>query len=166
MATYQAKSTNRLSFEVRKDSEVIGKLSYSSWFKFNGVISIADATYAVEPKGFWGTTFEIRDGEKVLLSFRMGWKGEIVLQTYFNDVEQGYVFNHRGVFKDSFMLVDQEGTELLVMKPQLKWAKMNYEYEVTTTATFEAFPDKDILLLAALHCANYYISMTMATMSM
>lgn len=166
MATYQAKSTNGLSFEVSKDSEVIGQLTYGSWLKFNAVITIADTAYPVEPRGFWETSIEVRYGEQVLLSFSMGWKGQIVLQTFFNDAEESYVFNHRGVFRESFVLTDQDGKELLVMKPQLKWAKMNYEYELSTSNTFEAFRDKDILILTALHCANYYLSMTMATMGM
>lgn len=141
MATYQAKSTNGLSFEVSKDSEVIGQLTYGSWFKFNAVITIADTAYPVEPKGFWGTSIEVRRGEQVLLSFSMGWKGQIVLQTYFSDAREGYVFDHRGVFRESFVLTDQDGKELL-----------------------EAAHGKDILILTALHCANYYLSMTMATM--
>lgn len=166
MATYQAKSTNGLSFEVSNDSEVIGQLTYSSWFKFNAVITIADTAYPVEPKGFWETSIEVREGEQVLLSFSMGWKGEIVLRTHFNGAEQGYVFSHRGLFRESFTLADRAGTELLVMKPHLEWAKMNYEYEVITADTFEALPDKAILLLTALHCTNYYLSITMSTMSM
>src|SRR5690606_25677835 len=103
MVTYHAKSTNGLSFEVRKDNEAIGQLTYSSWFKFNAVITVAGATYPVAPKGFWETSIEVRDGEKVLLAFSMGWKGEIVLRTYFNGTEQGYVFNHRGLFRESFI---------------------------------------------------------------
>ncbi|SKB46444.1 hypothetical protein SAMN05660226_01466 [Parapedobacter luteus] len=166
MATYQAKSTNGLSFEVRKDGGIIGSLLYRSWYKFNAVITMADATYAVEPKGFWETLVEIRDGDDVLLSFSMGWKGKIVLRTYFNGDEQDYVFDHRGLFKESFALSDHEGKELLVMKPHLKWLKMNYDYEIVTTGSFETLKSKQILLLAALHCANYYLSMTMATLSM
>lgn len=165
MAIYHAKSTNGLSFEVSKDSEVIGQLTYSSWFKFNAAITILETTYPVEPKGFWDTSIDVRDGEKVLLSFSMGWRGQIVLQTYFNDAEEEYVFNHRGVFRESFVLTDRAGTELLVMKPQLKWAMMNYEYELTTTDAFEALPDKHILLLTALHCANYYLSMMTGIMA-
>jgi len=85
----------------------------SSWFKFNAVITIAGAIYPVEPKGFWETSIEVRDGEQLLLSFSMGWKSQIVLQTYFNDAEMGYVINHRGVFRGSIVLADRDGTELL-----------------------------------------------------
>jgi hypothetical protein len=161
MAEYQAKSSNSLSFDVTKDDKLIGKLSYKSWFKFNAVIEIANNSknYQVEPKGFWGTTIELKDGERVLLKFKMNWNGEIVVQTYFNDLEQGYIFKARGVFKGSFILINQDGIELLVMKPHLKWNKMNYEYQITTSDSFETFSNKEILLMSSLHCANYYMSM-------
>lgn len=160
MTAYQAKSPNSLSFELTKDGNLIGSLIYKSWFKFNAVMEIANnATYQVEPKGFWGTTIELKDKEKVLLKFSMNWSGEIVIQTYFSDTEKGYIFKHRAVFKESFILLDQEGTELLVVKPLLQWKKMSYEYELTASAVFETFLHKEILLLTSLHCANYYMSM-------
>ena len=164
MAEYQAKSNNSLSFDVTKDDKLIGKLSYKSWFKFNAVIEMADnSTYQVELKGFWGTTVEVKDGEKVLVKFLMNWNGDIVVQTYFDDFEKGYIFQHKGVFKESFILLDQEEIELLVMKPHLKWKNMNYEYQLTTSDIFEAFSNKEILLMTSLLCANYYMSMAAGT---
>ena len=163
MTEYLAKSNNSLSFDVTKDDKLIGKLTYQSWFKFNAEIEMANhSIYQVEPKGFWGTTIECKDGEKVLLKFKMNWNGAIVIQTFFNDNEKGYVFKHRGIFKDSFILTDQEGMELLVMKPHLKWFKPNYEYQVTASGSFEILPHKEILLMISVHCANYYMSMMMA----
>ncbi|SIP91888.1 hypothetical protein [Chryseobacterium sp. RU33C] len=160
MAEYYAKSSNSLSFEVIREEKLIGKLIYTSWFKFNAVIEIADGqTYQVEPKGFWGTTIELKDHERVLLKFRMNWNGEIVVQTYFDGVKNGYLFKHRGIFKESFVLTDQGGVELMIIKPHLKWTSMNYEYQITISAAFETFPEKEIVLINALHCANYYMSM-------
>lgn len=160
MAEYYAKSSNSLSFEVTREEKLIGKLTYTSWFKFNAVIEIADGqTYQVEPKGFWGTTIELKDHERVLLKFRMNWNGEIVVQTYFDGVKSGYLFKHRGIFKESFVLTDQEGVELMIIKPNLKWASLNYEYQITTSDAFETFPEREIVLINALHCANYYMSM-------
>jgi hypothetical protein len=160
MAEYQAKLSNSLSFDVTKDDKLIGKLSYKSWFTFNAIIEIENnSNYQVEPKGFWGTTIELKDGEKVLLTFKMNWNGEIVVQTYFKDFEKDYIFKQRGVFKTSFILIDQDEIELLAMKPHLKWKKMNYEFQITTSDTFETFSNKGILLITSLHCANYYMSM-------
>ncbi len=159
MAEYQAKSSNSLTFEMTSDGITIGKLVYRSWFRFNAEIQTSVHAYQIEPKGFWGTTIELKDDEKVLLKFRMNWNGEIVVQTYFNGVKESYIFKHRGVFKDSFVLTDQEGTELMVIKPHLKWTSLNYEYSITTSDTFEASSYKDILLLNSLHCANYYMAL-------
>lgn len=163
MAEYYAKSSNSLSFEVTREERLIGKLTYTSWFKFNAVIEIADGqTYQVEPKGFWGTTIELKDHERVLLKFRMNWNGEIVVQTYFDGIKNGYLFKHRGIFKESFVLTDQDGVELMIIKPHLKWTSMNYEYQIITSDAFETFPEKEIVLINALHCANYYMSMMAA----
>lgn len=163
MAEYYAKSSNSLSFEVTREEKLIGKLIYTSWFKFNAVIEIADGmTYQVEPKGFWGTTIELKDHERVLLKFRMNWNGEIVVQTYFDGVKNGYLFKHRGIFKESFVLTDQEGVELMIIKPHLKWSSMNYEYQINISDNFETLPEKEIVLINALHCANYYMSMMAA----
>lgn len=164
MTEYKAKSDQSLVFELIKNEKTIGKLTYKSWFKFSAVIEILNSKYEVEPKGFWGTTIEVKDGSRILLKFTMNWNGDIVVQTYFKNVEKDYFFKHRGVFKESYTLIDQNGTELLVMKPDLKWHTMNYEYQITTSDTFDAFSDKEILLMTSLHCANYYMSMMMAAM--
>ena len=92
----------------------------------------------------------------------MNWNGAIVIQTFFNDNEKGYAFKHRGIFKDSFILTNQEGMELLVMKPHLKWFKSNYEYQVTASGGFEIIPQKELLVMISIHCANYYMAMMMA----
>lgn len=160
MAEYLAKSNSSLSFEIIKDNQLTGKLIYKSWFTFNAEIETADHQhYQIEPKGFWGTTIELKDNETVLLKFRMNWNGEIIVQTYFDGEKESFVCKHRGVFKDSFVLTDKMGTELLVMKPQFKWNLLNYEYQITTSNDFEKYSNKDILLLTSIHCANYYMSM-------
>ena len=160
MTEYKAQSKGLLSFDLTRNEKFIGRLSYKNWYSFKASIELADnSTYQIEEKGFWGTTIELKHNEKLLLNFKMNWNGEIVVQTYFNDFEKGYIFKQRGVFKESFTLIDQEGIELLVMKPHLKWNKMNYEYQITTSDTFETFSNKEILLMNSLHCANYYMSM-------
>ncbi|WP_027378520.1 hypothetical protein [Chryseobacterium daeguense] len=161
---YQAKSDSSFSFEVTKNDKVIGKLIYKSWFKFSAEIEILNLKYQIEPKGFWGTTVELKENGQTLLKFTMNWNGDIVIQTYFNNIEKDYIFKHKGIFKESFVLTDQNGTELLIMKPNFKWSSMNYEYEITTTDTFENFSYKNILLINAIHCANYYMSMIMSAM--
>lgn len=160
MAEYQAKSSNTLTFDLTQGNQSIGKLSYKSWFKFNALAELRNnSNYQIEPKGFWGTTIEVKDNDQVLVQFNMNWNGEIVIQTHVSGIENGYVFKHRGVFKESFLLIDQSGAELLVMKPHLKWSLMTYEYQIATADSFESSSNKDLLLITTIHCANYYMSM-------
>lgn len=164
MVEYKAKSDGSLTFVVSKDEELIGRLLYKSWFTFDAIIELADdSRFTIEPKGFWGTTIELKDGEKVQLKFKLNWNGDTVIQTHFDGFEKGYLFKHRGFFKESFVLIDQDGVELLVFKPELKWSKMNYEYHITASGSFESHPDKKMLLLSSLHSANYYMSMASGT---
>lgn len=104
MAEYQAKSINSLTFEVTTEGRAVGKLIYKSWFRFNAELQTSVHSYQIEPKGFWGTTIELKDDEKILLKFRLNWNGEIVVQTYFNGIKESYVFKYRGVFKEMFVL--------------------------------------------------------------
>jgi hypothetical protein len=165
MTQYQAKSPNSLVYSVTKDEVEIGKLNYQSWFKFNAEIELGDHTkYRVEPKGFWGTTIEVKDGDNVVIQFSMNWKGEVVIQRFFGGIEYGYIFKHQGFFKETFVLVDTESVQLLVMKPLFKWKKMSYEYEIVIADPLEELPQKDLLLMVSLHCANYYVSMMSASM--
>lgn len=164
MSEYQAKSKNSIVFDVTKEDSQTGKLSYTSWFKFDALIELPDnINYEVKPKGFWGTTVEVKDGENVLLKFKMNWNGQIIVETFFRFPGEDYVFKHQGVFKEIFVFVDRYGTELLVMKPVLKWTAMGFEYQITTSDAFESIAKKEVLLLTLIHCANYYMSMMMSS---
>ena len=166
MSIYQTKADSLLSFDMTKEGRSIGKLEYKRWFRYNAVITTSNSSYQLEPKGFWGTRIELKDGEKTLMKLSMNWKGEIAVQTYFNDREEDYNLKHRGVFKESFILTNEEGTELLVMKPHLKWTKLNYDYQISTSDAFEASANKELLLMASLYGANYYMSSIMSSIGL
>ena len=161
MATYQAKSADSLIFDLTQSDRLIGKLTYKSWFKFNASIEMTNNKYyQVEPKGFWGTTIELKENEQVLAKFAMNWNREVVIHTYAQDIEKGYILTHKGLFKESFVLVDKDGIELLIMKPNLEWFKMSSEYLITTVDDFELLQNKELLLMTSLQAANYYMSLT------
>ncbi|MCI1186887.1 hypothetical protein MON38_05605 [Hymenobacter sp. DH14] len=62
MQHYQVKSVDTKHFRLTQADTEIGELEYDSWFSFTAEIMLADRTrYAIQPKGFWGTTIEIKD---------------------------------------------------------------------------------------------------------
>jgi hypothetical protein len=54
-----------------------------------------NANCQIEPKGFWGTTIELKNKEQVLLKFKMNRNGEIVIQAFFSGIEKGYILKPR-----------------------------------------------------------------------
>ncbi|MES2829479.1 MAG: hypothetical protein V4687_15065 [Bacteroidota bacterium] len=166
MAEYQAKSKNSKVFDLTRGDEFIGTLTYESWFKFNALVEMANHRfYQIEPKGFWGTKIELKENGNVLLKFEMNWSSEIVIKTYSKQIDSGYILKHKGILKESFILADEAGIEILTMKPDFKWSKMSYEYQLTSSDSFEKLPEKEILLMAAIHGVNYYVFMMSASMA-
>ena len=100
MEYYQVKSTDNKHFELTQADAGIGRLEYESWFSFKAEIILADHNrYVVHPKGFWGTTIEIKDQEQVLLDFRMNWKGQILIRTTLGSNETYYILTQKKMLK-------------------------------------------------------------------
>ena len=86
----------------------------------------------------------------------MNSKGNITLNTKFENIDIHYIFKHTGVFKSTYTLVDSEEEELLVIQTDFKWNKFNQDYNIFSSDTFEKFKNKDIILMTIIHCINYY----------
>lgn len=161
MAEYHAISSNYFTFEISKLNEPIGKLSYNRWYEFDANIDFCNgSSYQLETHGLWNTSIILKDGDKVLLKFQLNWNGEIVFEI--NPGENSakdFVIRPKGIFKSTYVLLDQEEEELIFIQPILKWKKMNFEYKIETSDRFEDNPAKHILLMAAIHSANYYVAM-------
>lgn len=158
MNEYKAKSTNAINFDLTLNDEIIGKLAYAEWYTFNANIQLKDGKeYQLRPKGFWNSIIELKDLDKTLLDFRMGWKG-IVIKTYFGPTEESYLLSQKGLLSNKFSLIDQDQNEVLVSKSILKWKSLNYDYSFETSSQFETIPHKEALLLTVVHCINYYLT--------
>jgi hypothetical protein len=162
MKTYSIKSENYRHFTLLESEREIGKLDYTQWFSFKAEMRIGTHSYAFEPKGFWGTTIELKYHGRLVLNFKMHWNGQIIINTYFDDVETDYVFKHKGFIKSAYALLTKEGEELIVIQPDYKWKTFSADYNITTAPEFDSLPNPEILLLTMVHCANYYINVSSA----
>jgi hypothetical protein len=166
MADYTVASNNTQHFSLRAGGRVLGELTYKSWFSFESTITLTDhSQFAIKPKGFWGTTIELRQGDATLLHFTMGWNGNIVIRATFPDHPQDLVFKQKNFLKNLYALTDSQQQELLVIQPDFKWKTFTYDYSISTAEVVEALAFKEILLLVTIHCANYYQAMMMGGMA-
>lgn len=162
MADYHVTANATRDFQLRADEALLGTLHYAEWFSFKATITLADnATFQLGPKGVWGTTIELKDQQTVLLNFKMNWSGTIIIKSKFN--HKVFLFKQKSMLKNTFVLLDKEEQELLVVQPTFKWSSFNHDYTLATTEEFEALDQKALLLLTTIHCANYYMSMVAAS---
>ncbi|GGG47792.1 hypothetical protein [Hymenobacter glacieicola] len=161
MAAYRIIADGTRDFQLlAADGTALAALHYSEWFSFKAVATLADgSSFRLEPKGFWGTTIELKDQDKVLLNFKMNWDGNIIIKSRLDDGNQAFVFKSKSMRKGEYALRGRNEQELLVVKPDFQWSKLNYNYTLTSTEELEASDSKVLLLLTVLHCANYYMTM-------
>jgi len=158
MKTYSIQSESYRQFYLIEEGRKIGKLEYPNWFSFKATLNTEGKTYAFEPKGFWGTTIELKDHGKLLLNFKMHWNGQIIINTHFYGIEADYIFRHKGLLKSAYVLLSKENQELVVIEPHYKWKTFSADYTITAAPEFEAIMPKNILLLCMVHCSNYYMN--------
>src|SRR5690606_12403059 len=114
MANYVANSTNSLVFYLTSDNDMIGELIYEKWYASNAEIKTSKgAKFHLKAKGIWNSKIELKDGEKTILEFKLGWNG-VLTKTFFNDFEECFSLRIKGFSIDKFILTDSDKKELLV----------------------------------------------------
>lgn len=160
MMDYKVQSLDTKNFILTGNGVEAGRLVYDSWFSFKADMSIGGTNYTIEPQGFWGTTVELKQNDTVVLDLKMNWNGNVLITVYGQE-ETAYILKQKSILKNTYVLTDSDHTNVLSMEADFKWKKVNYEYHVTAAED----PDKDdlnkILILASVHCLNYYMSTSM-----
>lgn len=166
MREYKVAAEDSKHFSLKTDNREIGRLTYKKWYSYKAEITLAgNAIFQVGTKGFWGTTIELKQHGKVLLSFNMNWNGNLILHTRFDDTERDFIFKQKGIWKSAYVLLDNTKQQLLIIQPHFKWNRFSYDYTITTTDSFDALSFKELLLLTMVHCANYHMAMTSAAVA-
>ncbi|QJX45505.1 hypothetical protein HMJ29_00540 [Hymenobacter taeanensis] len=159
MTEYTVQANGSKEFQLLANGTVLGHLRYTEWFSLKAVITLANGmSFQIEPRGFWGTTIELKDQEKVLLTFKMHWAGKIIIKSRL-DGNKALVFKNKSVLKNTYVLQDKDEQELLLVQPDFHWIKLNHDYTISATELFEQLNAKELLLLTTVHCANYYMMM-------
>ena len=164
MSDYQVKSSDTRRFVVTAENEEVGELNYDSWYSFKSELLLTTGeAFQVEPKGFWGTTIELKKAGVVLLNFKMHWDGNIIIKTRFDTEESNYNFKYKSIFKTSFVLQDENEKVFLEIQPDFQWSKLSYDYRISTTDEFDQISYNKVLLLTTVHCANYFMHIMSGT---
>jgi hypothetical protein len=161
MGHYKVNSMNSSDFILTMNNINIGELKYSKWYSFKSEMILADnSRYQLEPKGFWDSKIELKQGEKIILYFEMGWKGIVI---NLNDNSKKYLLRSKGLLSSKFVLIDTDEKELLAIESDFKWTELTFNFNIETSNEFDNFENKEVLLLTTLHCVNYYMAFVNST---
>lgn len=156
MANYTATSINSRNFILTNESGTLGELIYPKWYTFNAEIVLGEASkYQLELEGFWDSKIQLKQGDAVLLEFKIGWNG-VELSSNLDGKNERYLLKLKGFFSSKYVLVDAQDNEILEAEFDFKWKKLELDYNITTTEAFKNISHKEVLILTSLHCINYY----------
>jgi hypothetical protein len=155
MKEYIVKSEKGRKYRLFDGVRELGLLSYSKWFSMNSEIEFSDyKKLSVISTGFWNNRMIIKNNDFEVASFKMTFKGGILITTK----SKVYRLKPKGIFKSGFVLTDETNETLLTADYRLIWKAMTNDFTFVSSEAFEGISDKETLLMIVLAAANYYIA--------
>jgi hypothetical protein len=164
MTVYQVTASSSRTFILSCNEQTVGNLTYKAWFSSKATINLENSLpVAIQPKGIWETSLEVKRAEAILFDLEMKWNGQLVLNRHSPDSVVAFTFKQKSLTDFTFVLLGPDAEELLSIKPSFKWNRVSTDYQLFASDSMEQLPDKEILLLLAVHCANYYLTTVLTT---
>ena len=148
----EAKSTDKKTFQLTDNGELLGELHYESLFSHRAEIKLANNDhYEIKPVGIFGTSILVTKNGEEFAHLKMNWRGQIVFTL--PDGEE-YLFIAKGAFLSKYTLANKEGKNLILFDPKFDWSKFNYSY----TISYDTKPQDNLFILLGIYASNYYIA--------
>ena len=151
--TFIAKSVDYRSFELFDESETsLGKIVYPKWYSTKAEIHIGSKIFKTDTKGFWTTSVEVTEYERVLLKFKMDWKGNIIM-TSLQDGEKHFIIKKEKWYSNILVMKDETEKVYFHLKRNFKWKDFKFHYEIALEEDLD-----ELTLLSIIHVVNYFSS--------
>lgn len=142
----------RVSRLYHEDRE-IGLLRYKNWYSMSSELELGYKKYPVRSTGFWSPKISILENDTELMSYHMDWKGMVI-----NRGGRTYLLRAAGMFSRKFILTEKgSDLPLLTLTYRATWRPMADNFEIESSADFEALGSKDLFLLVTLSAVKYYL---------
>jgi len=156
MTTYQIKPNGRKLHDLELNNEVVGKMKFSGFgFNMAEIIVRNARLFRIEPKSFWSGTRYVKEQDTLCLEFRMRWNGKIVMNTYFTSNPLQFTFKRKGMFKNSFVLLNTDESEVMSILPSFNWSKFKTFYTVEVPESLAGLEYIELLIMTGLYCVLY-----------
>jgi hypothetical protein len=136
-----------------------GRLVYHGRFSSRAdIVDVDKQVFAILPVNIWRTAYEVRQGEKSILSFNRSWKGSTRIQTFFGSSDEEYTFRRKGIFHRRLLLLDKDDREMLVVKTEFIWKKFRYDYNIEVSESMKRRQHFQLLTTLMVYLCREYLS--------
>ncbi|MER0439945.1 hypothetical protein [Emticicia sp. W12TSBA100-4] len=148
----EAKSTNRKTFQLTENGQLLGELIYESIVSLKAEIKLPNSDiYGIEHIGIFDTSINVTKNGAEIAKLAMNWRGQIEFN--FHDGQE-FILKAKGFLGNKFVLENKNEEKLIQFDPQLNWNKLNYNYDIT----FDNKPQTILLVLLGVYAANYFMA--------
>ena len=148
----EAKSTDKKTFQLSENGQLLGELIYESLFSHKAEIKLTNSDlYEVKPVGVFSTSITVTKNGREIANLKMNWRGQIVFS--FQDGQE-FVFKAKGTFHNKYIIENKDEEKLIQFDPKFNWSKFDYNYDITYDKKLQ-----DILfVLLGVYASNYFIA--------
>ncbi|MES2776532.1 MAG: hypothetical protein V4722_20310 [Bacteroidota bacterium] len=148
----EANSTDRKTFQLIDDGQLLGELIYENMFLFKAEIRLANAElYEIKQVGFFGTSMIVTKDGAEIANLQMNWRGQIVFS--FQDGRE-YVLKAKGIFYNKYIIENKDEVKLIQFDPKFNWSKFQHNYNIS----YDEKPQDILFVLLGVYAANYFIA--------
>jgi len=155
----EAKSTDKRTFQLTENGQLLGELVYKNLFLHKAEIRLTNAElYEVNPVGIFGTSIMVTNNGIEIANLKMNWRGQIVF-TFQNGQE--FVLKAKGTFHNKYIIENKDEEMIIQFDPKFNWSKFNYNYDIT----YEKKPQDILMVLLGVYASNYFIASMSGTLA-
>ena len=148
------------NFKIERDSVEILELVYQNWFSSTASTTYNKTEIEIKSKNVWGSKFDIFKNQIDKGDIIFNWKGDIIIRLIDqSNNESSWLLKSKGFWKQQFELSDENDNLVCILRPNMNWSKLNYNYEIEY---FLDTIDQEMIIQLIIYCGfgiNLYMTM-------
>ena len=150
-------TTGTGNFKIESDEKEYLELKYKNWFSSVAKTQFDNKEIEIKPKNFWNTSFDIYHNEKNVGDIKFNWMSNAMITIG----EEVFLLKTIGMWDLKFELINKNKDRVFLIKPDLKWKKIKYDYEIELTSEDYELNKLIELLIYVGFSTNLYMTATM-----
>ncbi len=136
--------------------ERLATLSYPKRMSARAFIQPAHGeVLEIKPLDIWKSSFEVLENGKAIITFKKKWHGQTNIEVIRQGHRQSFVFKNKGFFDYRYVLADNDGREMAVLRTKFVWKGFKYNYNLQISDSLKRREDGLILVILLTYLSRY-----------